>query len=121
MRVFLAGAALALVFFGMGSSMVMMRAAFADQGDIQRLQDQVVQLQSDKSRMSADLSNIHARVSALEGLLLERRMTRLEVLAEANRSILLTIAGAMALQLLETVFRLLSGRGRRNGPLVAPP
>jgi hypothetical protein len=62
-----------------------------------------------------------ASVLQTQTLQLERRMTRLETISEANRTLLQTIAGAVALQVLSTIvgwFRALRISGviaRKNG------
>lgn len=86
-------------------------AAYGGQDDL--LREQVQELRRQQGIAGANINHLEVRISNLETLALERRLTRLETLGESNRTILLGLAGAMALQLLETLFRILSG-GRRS-------
>lgn len=85
--------------------------AYGGQAD-DLLKEQVQELRRQQGIMGANVDHLAVRISGLETLALERRLTRLETLGESNRTILLGLAGAMALQLLETLFRILAG-GKR--------
>ena len=108
-RLALAFLAFAFLAFSVASGIEQV-PAYGGQDDL--LREQVQELRRQQGIMGANVNHLAGRIANLETLALERRLTRLETLGESNRTILLGLAGAMALQLLETVFRMLAG-GRR--------
>ena len=85
--------------------------AYGGQAD-DLLKERVQELRRQQGIMGANVDHLAGRIANLETLALEKRLTRLETLGESNRTILLGLAGAMALQLLETLFRILAGDKR---------
>lgn len=80
---------------------------------LRELERDLIGVQQQIAHNRAELASIQARLAAQEALLIERRLTRLETTSEVNQRLLIGIVVAVALQLLETLYRIMAGR--RNG------
>lgn len=77
---------------------------------IRDVDQRLYQVERDIQRAADKSESLTGRVAALEALRLEYRLTRLETISESNRTLLLGIAGAVALQVLDMALRMVRRR-----------
>ena len=103
---------LAYCFWMVGFSVVTVRA-FQTQRDFEQYKDKFEDRQAAQDEKIATniqrLSDVERRLTTMDAERLAERMTRVEAMSETTHELLIAIASALALLLVETTMRLVSG------------